>query len=134
MNRSSYHWLNLKATQRSALILLNRKVSPEIRNDDDSQKAAADILQIIILLKKANMMHNPHLIYSPFFIFVAGIEVCDPVYQECTLAILRDLKGWGGNVCKVIQLLQYVTARQEQLDRRIEIGAMMEECGLSMVI
>ncbi|KAL6823357.1 hypothetical protein V8C40DRAFT_266885 [Trichoderma camerunense] len=140
INKLSYHWLNLKPTHNSALILLNRIVSPEIRTGEELQKAASEILQITLQLEHANMMHNPYVITSQFFMFVAGIEMLDPIYQQWTLTILKELQNWGENMHHVIKLLESIFLLQEQREVRInnttgdiiqdgyhELGAYLEE-------
>jgi hypothetical protein len=66
--------------------------------------------------------------------FVAGIEILDPIYQQWTLTILREFQNWGKNVQKVIQLLESVILLQEQGNSRVNVGELMEERGLKFVI
>jgi hypothetical protein len=127
IDRSSYHWLNLKATVFCAFILLDRSVHPDIRTSPEAQAAARETLRIIQRLRDAGMLHNPHSMFSPFPVFVAGIEVDDPVYQEWTLKLLDSFQGWGMHTRRVGYLLRQVIRAQEEKSRRVSIEAVARD-------
>ncbi|KAL7790510.1 hypothetical protein V8C43DRAFT_306307 [Trichoderma afarasin] len=113
-----------------------KNISPEIRTGEELQKAASEVLQITLQLEHANMMHNPYVITSQFFMFVAGIEILDPIYQQWTLTILKELQNWGENMHYVIKLLESIFLLQEQRENTTgdiiqdgyhELGAYLEE-------
>ncbi|CAI6018349.1 unnamed protein product [Clonostachys chloroleuca] len=119
ITRTSYHWLNLKATTQCGLILLSRMRNPSCRTDDEAQSAAYKILKITIQLRKANKLHNPHSVFSVLPIFLAGIETFDEVHQDWIMRFLEDSRGWGLHVQRAAQVLQRAVERQKQTGCRL---------------
>ncbi|CAG9989210.1 unnamed protein product [Clonostachys byssicola] len=119
ITRTSYHWLNLKATTQCGLILLSRMRNPSCRTDDEAQSAAYKILKITIQLRKANKLHNPHSVFSVLPIFLAGIETVDEVHQDWIMRFLEDARGWGLHVQRAAQVLQRAVEKQKQTGCRL---------------
>lgn len=134
VNRSSYHWLNLMGIYYCAVILFNRILNPQVRTDPESQECARNILQIVLKLRDANMLHNPHSMMSSFPIFVAGIEIQDEIYKDWTLSILSEFQSWGTNIPKVKDLLRRIMKRQEVTKCRVNVCQFIKEFGSVIVI
>lgn len=121
VTRTSYHWLNLKAMNNSGFILLNRMRNPEVRADPEAQRAAYEILKIMMKLRKANKLHNPHSVFSILPIFLAGIETIDEVHQDWVKRFLEDASDWGLHVQQASRLMQRVLETQNQTGCRLAL-------------
>uniref|UniRef100_A0A0B7KLN4 Transcription factor domain-containing protein n=1 Tax=Bionectria ochroleuca TaxID=29856 RepID=A0A0B7KLN4_BIOOC len=119
ITRTSYHWLNLKATTQCGLILLSRMRNKSYRTDDEAQSAAHKILKITIQLGKANKLHNPHSVFSVLPTFLAGIETVDEVHQDWIMRFLEDARGWGLHVQRAAKVLHRAVERQKQTGCRL---------------
>ena len=117
-----------------AVILFNRILNPQVRTDPESQECARNILQIVLKLRDANMLHNPDSMMSSFPIFVAGIEIQDEIYKDWTLSILSEFQSWGTNIPKVKDLLRRIMKRQEVTKCRVNVCQFIKEFGSVIVI
>ncbi|CAM1503506.1 Fc.00g010970.m01.CDS01 [Cosmosporella sp. VM-42] len=77
--RTKRHCLATTALHLSATILLSRMALPNLRTDDEAQKAARQIVHIARRLQKLGFCSPPSLIW-PLPVFIAGIELTDEIY------------------------------------------------------
>lgn len=99
----------------------------------ESNRAAKETLKIILKLKNANLLHNPHTIWSPLAIFIAGIEIEDEIYQDWILDLLAGFLTWGSNVGKVRDVLKEIWSRRRADSRHVEITSVMRDHGLTLI-
>lgn len=92
--------------------------------------AARETLRIILQLRDANMLHNPHSMFCTFPIFVAGIEVDDPIYQDWTLQLLNGFGDWGSHTQRARNVVQQVMKRQEEKSCRVSVEGIIYESGM----
>jgi len=134
INRTSFHWLTVTALHRSATILLNRILEPNVRTDEESQCAARELLAIALRLRNTKYLRTPRSFFWPLPIFVAGIEIQDEIYQDWTLSYVEEMGEWGGNMMRVRELLEAVLARQGREGRRVKVRHVMEDLGSVIII
>lgn len=138
--RTEFHRRVTTAMGHAATILLNRVERPDIRTDEEAQAAARDIVQIARELRQAGCTAPggaygcPRSLVWPMPVFVAGIEVTDPVYQDWVLVYLDDVAGWGTSIRRARELLRRVIERQEEEGRRVKVQDILGAMGNSVLI
>ncbi|CAK7214113.1 hypothetical protein SCUCBS95973_002028 [Sporothrix curviconia] len=119
MARNKLQGLGATAKCLAATIMLNRIVQPDVRTDAESQHTAHEIIRIARRLHASHYLCSPRNLIWPMPVFVAGIEVVDPVYQDWVLNYLSEVAGlWGTSTRKTGELLRRVIEQQEAQNRR----------------
>ncbi|KIH93162.1 hypothetical protein SPBR_02396 [Sporothrix brasiliensis 5110] len=154
--RTTFHRRVSTAMCLAATILLNRVDAPDVRTDDEAQAAARQIVQIARELKynetpdrasreerhtaqgrpdvlRQSPSDHPRSLIWPMPVFVAGIEVTDPVYQDWVLAYLADMAGWGTSTRRARELLRRVLARQADEGKRVRVKDVVGEFGAVLI-
>ncbi|CAK7232586.1 hypothetical protein SEUCBS140593_008311 [Sporothrix eucalyptigena] len=133
--RTAFHRRVTDAMGHAATILLNRVDNPLVRTDDEAQSAARTIIQIARELRQGgctasgDAYGSPRSLVWPMPVFVAGIEVTDPVYQDWVLAYLEDVAGWGTSTRRARELLRRVIEKQDAEGRRVAVREALQEMG-----
>lgn len=148
--RTAFHRRVSTAMCLAATILLNRVDVPDVRTDDEAQAAARQIVQIARELREGETSDrtstpdtpgsasgashsHPRSLVWPMPVFVAGIEVTDPVYQDWVLAYLVDVSGWGTSTRRARELLRRVLQRQAEEGRRVRVKDVVGEFGAVLI-
>ncbi|ERT01691.1 hypothetical protein HMPREF1624_02944 [Sporothrix schenckii ATCC 58251] len=153
--RTTFHRRVSTAMCLAATILLNRVDAPDVRTDDEAQAAARQIVQIARELQhetpdrasreerctepgspdvlRQSPSDHPRSLIWPMPVFVAGIEVTDPVYQDWVLAYLADMAGWGTSTRRARELLRRVLARQADEGKRVRVKDVAGEFGAVLI-
>ncbi|KAL1901004.1 hypothetical protein Sste5346_002068 [Sporothrix stenoceras] len=76
---------------------------------------------------------HPRSLVWPMPVFVAGIEVTDPVYQDWVLAYLADVSGWGTSTKRARELLRRIIERQAQEGKRVRVKDVIGEFGAVLI-
>ena len=113
----------------------NRSVSssslaevPEYGGGGSSSRAAVAESSLARLPSVAGAA--PHSLVWPMPVFVAGIELTDPVYQDWVLAYLADVASWGGtSTRRARELLRRVIQQQDSSGRRVDVRHVVAEFG-----
>ena len=114
--------------------MLNRILNPDIRTNPESQEAASEIIRIAFRLRKAKYLDTPRSLIWPLPLFIAGIETTDEIYQDWILSYMTELKHWGNNVVKAIDLLEGIIAKQNADERRVRVRDAMDSLKESIII
>lgn len=78
-------------------------------------------------LRKTEYLSTRRSLSWPLPIFVAGIEITDPFYQDWILDYFTELCDWGTSTRKTGQLLRKVIERQAETGIRANIQDVMNE-------
>jgi len=126
---SFFHVLIENALIYSIIIYFDRICYPDIRTNGKCQKAASEILKIAVQLKKLRSHGTPGSTQWPFPLFIAGVETTDVIYQKWIVEELKecDEEGWGLHLGKMRKLYRECIKKQEETQRRVDIGDIMEK-------
>ncbi|TVY34455.1 putative beta-glucosidase K [Lachnellula subtilissima] len=122
-----FQLLTATALHLSATILLNRILSPQVRTDEESQLASLEIMNITRRLRKTDYLSTRRSLSWPLPIFVAGIEIFDPFYQDWILDYFTELWDWGTSTRKTGQLLRKVIEQQAKTGIRANVQDVMNQ-------
>ncbi|EPE10847.1 c6 zinc finger domain containing protein [Ophiostoma piceae UAMH 11346] len=89
-----------------------------------------DIVELSLARLPSVAGSAPHSLVWPMPVFVAGIELTDPVYQDWVLAYLADVASWGGtSTRRARELLRRVIQQQDASGRRVNVRDVVAELG-----
>ncbi|KAH8693890.1 hypothetical protein BGW36DRAFT_429917 [Talaromyces proteolyticus] len=126
IDRSLFHFLTVETLHKSATIMLNRVVEPDVRTDPESQEAATQIILITQRFRKLNYLQFPRSSHTwPLPIFIAGIEITDVIYQDWIITFLTELEPLGTHIRKTRDLLERITLEQEKKGKRVDVQYVM---------